>query len=152
MTSNKQEVLDRLSVIEREQVELRKAIEKFDQRSVFDIKNFSDVVEMAREKGYVWDEDIRKGEIDYEYAFRQLVLIAKVLNEGWMPTWSNKSEKKHYPWFSASSGFVFGVATYAYDCTHTLGGSRLCFKSGELAEFAGRTFTEIYRRFLMWGQ
>lgn len=53
MTSNKQEALDRLSVIEREQVELRKAIEKFDQRSVFDIKNFSDVVEMAREKGYV---------------------------------------------------------------------------------------------------
>ena len=147
--SSKKEALDRLSAIEKEQAELRKVIEKFDQRSVFDVKDFTDVVSMAHERGYVWDGDLRRGETDYEYAFRQLVLIAKVLNEGWTPNWNDGGEKKHYPWFSVSSGFAFGTATYHYDYAYMSTGSRLCFKSRELAEFAGKTFTDIYKAYLM---
>ncbi|MCC6448013.1 MAG: hypothetical protein IT215_04945 [Chitinophagaceae bacterium] len=148
--SNKQEALDRLSAIEREQKELRKAIEKFDQKSVFDLRSFRDVVEMALDKGYIqeWIPQ-RSTEVDDEYAYRQLKLIVHVVNAGWRPNFENTNEFEYYPWFSVSSGFAFGTATYHYDYAYMSTGSRLCFKSRELAEFAGKTFTDIYKAYLM---
>lgn len=81
-------------------------------------------------------------------AFAKLNIIARALNEGWTPDWSNSNEYKYYPWmeYSVGSGFSF----YAYDFDHTNAhiGSRLCFKSRELAEYAGKQFKDIYNDFL----
>jgi hypothetical protein len=82
-------------------------------------------------------------------AFAKLVLIAMVLNDGWIPNWQDNNEWKYYPWFdmekdkSNPSGFRLNGATYCY--TFSDAGSRLCFKSRELAEYAGKQFEAEYR-------
>src|SRR5688500_13359184 len=41
-----------------------------------------------------------------EIAYRILKLLAKSLNEGWLPDWGNSNEYKYYAWFEmrGSSG------------------------------------------------
>lgn len=83
-----------------------------------------------------------------EIAYRIIKLLAKSLNEGWEPDWSNSGEYKYYPWFEmrGSSGFLF--SGYDYWATASGVGSRLCFKSRELAEHAGRNFTGVYEELM----
>ena len=78
----------------------------------------------------------------------QLMVIAEALNEGWTPDWSNGEWDKWYPWFnmdnSSSAGrFSFGGAGGQHSGSRV--GSRLCFKSEELADYAGTQFLELYR-------
>jgi hypothetical protein len=82
-------------------------------------------------------------------AFDKLTTIARALNEGWTPDWSNPSQNKYYPYFKANpsgSGLSFYGVDYWNSGTHA--GSRLCFKSRELAEYAGKQFIELYNDFL----
>lgn len=81
--------------------------------------------------------------INYQY----LVLLAEALNEGWEPNWDNSNEYKYYPWFvMRSSGFRFGVCVNW--STSSFVGSRLCFKSRKLAEYAGNQFTDLYKKYM----
>lgn len=82
-----------------------------------------------------------------EVAYMMLKIIARALNEGWTPDWSNSSEYKYYPWFKMSSpgsGFSYLVCDGDYSISFV--GSRLCFKSRELAIYAGKQFTAIYEK------
>ena len=84
-------------------------------------------------------------------AHYKLVIIAEALNEGWKPNWDNWDEIKYHPWFdmegsSSGSGFAFGG--YGSWVADSYVGSRLCFKSRELAEYAGKQFTEIYKEYM----
>jgi hypothetical protein len=74
-------------------------------------------------------------------------VICRVLNEGWSPDWNNSSEYKYYPWFKMSG---LGLSYDGYGFTHsdTYVGSSPCFKSSELAEYAGKQFISIYKDFL----
>lgn len=83
-----------------------------------------------------------------EVAYKMLKVIAEALNEGWTPDWSNGEFDKWYPWFdmdsSSSAGrFSFGDSDDLYSYSYV--GSRLCFKSEELADYAGTQFLELYR-------
>ena len=78
----------------------------------------------------------------------QLMVIAEALNEGWTPDWSNGEWDKWYPWFnmdnSSSAGrFSFFGSVGRNSSSYV--GSRLCFKSEELADYAGTQFLELYR-------
>ena len=81
-------------------------------------------------------------------AYSKLIIIAKALNEGWVPDWSNTSQNKYVPWFKHKSGFGLSY----YDCDDwtsvTTVGSRLCFKSAELATYAATQFADIYNDYL----
>jgi hypothetical protein len=85
---------------------------------------------------------------DDEIAYRLLKMLVKSLNEGWTPDWSNSNQYKYSPWFEmgGSSGFRYN------DCdgwhTYSNVGSRLCFKSEELAKYAGTQFLALYKRFM----
>ena len=81
-----------------------------------------------------------------DIAFIKLRIIAEALNEGWQPDWSNYREYKYYPWFNMDNGFSFYV--YVYNSANSNVGSRLCFKSSDLAEYAGKTFTDLYKDML----
>jgi hypothetical protein len=87
-----------------------------------------------------------------EKSYRILKMLATSLNEGWTPDWNNDNQYKYYPWFEmvGSSGFRF------YDCgdwySRSGVGSRLAFKSSELAEYAGKNFTEVYKQFMLISQ
>ena len=78
----------------------------------------------------------------------QLMVIAEALNEGWTPDWSNGEWDKWYPWFNmdnSSSAGRFSFHGAVYRTSHSPVGSRLCFKSEELADYAGTQFLELYR-------
>jgi hypothetical protein len=74
--------------------------------------------------------------------------IAKVLNEGWEPSWNNSNENKYYPWFKMNSGSGLSCSGYDFVLSYTSVGSRLVFKSAELATYAGNQFLDIYSKFL----
>lgn len=80
-------------------------------------------------------------------AFLKLRIIAAALNEGWEPTFE-KDEERWYPWFTVKQdSLVFASAYYAGSDSSSNGGVRLAFKSKELAEYAGKQFTDIYKDF-----
>lgn len=87
-----------------------------------------------------------------EIAYRKLKTVIEALNEGWRPDWSNRNEYKYWNWFVYSTSFAgFGCA-YTYTAptvTNTYVGSRLCFKTRELAAYAGRQFEDLYNDFFL---
>jgi len=95
-------------------------------------------------------EEQCKGLTADERAYRIIKLLAKSLNQGWVPNWDDSGEYKYVPWFNmdgGSSGFRFGVVVYWSSASAV--GSRLCFKSRELAQHAGKYFLETYRQFFV---
>ena len=95
-------------------------------------------------------------------AYHKLIIICRALNEGWKPDWTNTSEYKYYPWFQfkqgvlfgghaysgAFAGFVCSYTSYAASLAYASFGSRLCFKTSELAKYAGVQFGEIWNDYL----
>lgn len=107
-------------------------------------------------------------------AFLKLRIVAAALNEGWTPDWNDKQQRKWYPWFyiyseeeynnlseedkcrvvgrahnnaSAYGGLVFAYANSASSYSYALSGSRLAFKSKELAKYCGEQFGELWAMF-----
>ncbi|WP_314060110.1 hypothetical protein [Empedobacter brevis] len=118
------------------------------------IKTFQDAINELGED----DEDVKAYRVienlpipKHIIAQLQLVLIAKALNEGWTPDWSNSNQYKYYPWFdmesSSAGGFVYD-AFVVWD-SYSVVGSRLCFPSRELAEYAGKQFKDIYEEYFV---
>jgi hypothetical protein len=80
----------------------------------------------------------------------KLFIIADALNEGWKPDWNNDEEYKFSPWFDLEkhetynpSGFRLIDVHCSYGSSYV--GSRLCFKSREIAEYAATQFLDLYR-------
>ena len=107
-------------------------------------------------------------------AYLKLRIIVAALNEGWEPKFE-KGEYRYIPWFyfytkeeydklddeekgrcvlrsghypSASCGFVYFSADYDASYSSTFYGSRLAFRTRELAAYAGRQFTEEWADFM----
>lgn len=80
-------------------------------------------------------------------AYGKLIVIAQALNEGWTPDWTNSNEYKYYPWFKASgSGLSYcGCGSWF---TFSAVPARLCFKSAELAKYAGTQFIDLYTEYI----
>jgi len=84
-----------------------------------------------------------------EITYRKIKTITKALNEGWKSDWNDSNQYKYYPWFKISSGgFVFGAAGDGYSNASAGSASRLCFKSSELAKYAGEQFLQLYSDFI----
>ena len=109
-------------------------------------------------------------------AMCKLRVIAEALNEGWRPKLV-KGECRYYPWYYlytkeeyekldedekiecrvvgrsgchavASGGVACANALYAASVSGTYFGSRLAFKTRELAEYCGKRFIDIWERYL----
>ena len=108
-------------------------------------------------------------------AYLKLRIITYALNEGWKPKITN-GESRWYFWYdlinkerydklsaeekscvisrggssaNAYYGLVYAHPNYAYLGSGTCYGSRLVFKSEELAEYAGKQFVEIYEGYCL---
>lgn len=110
------------------------------------------------------------------FAYTRLAIIAEALNEGWRPEYT-EDEYRYYPWFglytqeeyddmddedkercrfvgrSVSNAYAYGGLVYAsaYNgsaYSNTFIGSRLAFKSRELAIYCGKQFIEIWINYL----
>lgn len=103
-------------------------------------------------------------------AYLRLRIIVAALNEGWEPKFT-EDEYRYFPWFylytkeeydkldyeekrrcvlrsgpytSSFYGFVYCYAIVDASSSSTGNGSRLAFKTKELAEYAGSQFVNIY--------
>lgn len=86
-------------------------------------------------------------------AFYKLTIIARALNEGWKPNWKDTKEYKWYPWFRVNSdaagvGYSYTYSTASY--ANAAVGSRLCFKSEELATYFGKHFEDLFSEYLLF--
>lgn len=110
------------------------------------------------------------------FAYTRLAIIAEALNEGWRPEYT-EDEYRYYPWFglytqkeyddmddddkercrfvgrshysaNAGGGLVFASAYSGSAYSSTNIGSRLAFKSRELAIYCGKQFIEIWINYL----
>lgn len=110
------------------------------------------------------------------FAYARLVIIAEALNEGWKPKFDG-DECRYYPWFYiytkkeyeeldedekkdclvvgrsrynayANGGVVYAHANSASSYSYANFGSRLAFKTRELAEYCGKQFIDIWEKFL----
>jgi len=99
----------------------------------------------------IYNAMIAAGITGHQLYYQKIVLIAKALNEGWVPDWGNSSEYKYRPWFDmgGTSGSRFSYFDFDYDDSISCVGSRLCFKTRALAEFAGKTFINEYKDFML---
>lgn len=106
--------------------------------------------------------------------YLKLRIITAALNEGWEPQFT-EDEYRYYPWFElftqselddmsddekgrvvgrasyssyANGGLAFAVAFNASSVSYGNSGSRLAFRTRELAEYAGRQFVELYADFV----
>jgi len=85
-------------------------------------------------------------------AHSKLVIIAKALNGDWLPDWKNGKFDKYLAWFdmddpSAVGGFSYDVFVLAY--SYSFVGSRLYYKSSEIAKYAGKQFIDLYREYMV---
>ena len=87
---------------------------------------------------------------DHVKAYLQMEMIASTFNEDWTPDWTDSNQRKYFQYFymgeqEGSSGFRFNGCVFWNSVSHV--GSRLCFKSSELAKYAGNLFLEVYKIF-----
>jgi hypothetical protein len=113
------------------------------------IKTFEDACKaLGKEKISIGTEGLDEDEASI-VAYAKLSIIVRALNEGWKPNWQDASENKYYPYFRENSGVGLSFDGVGHWTTLTRIGSRLCFKSRELAEYAGKQFEDIYKQFLI---
>ena len=88
---------------------------------------------------------------EYFKAVYEAVVITKALVGNWKADWNDWDQRKWFPWFDMQSagGFVFFAASYDYSTARAGDASRLCFPTEEMAEYAGKTFTDVYSRMIL---
>lgn len=90
-------------------------------------------------------------------AHYKLVIIVEAVNEGWTPGWINDNKWKYelrpdvVEDKSKPSGFGLSYDGVAHWITHANVGSRLCFKSREVAKYTFETFKGLYEDYLLIG-
>lgn len=135
------------------------------------VKTFKDACNELGIEHDKWVQDKKDLGLEADViAYLKLRIIAAALNEGWKPQFTT-DEYRYFPWFylytqseidemseeeksrvvhrSNNHASASGGVAYAYACsgssnTSTNIGSRLAFKTRELAEYAGRQFVEIW--------
>jgi hypothetical protein len=105
------------------------------------VKTFEDACKIL---GVVPDEHFNKLD-EYNQASIKLQTIIKALNEGWKPNWNDENEYKYYPWWRMDSVLGFGLGDVYCLGSYSDVGSRLCFKSEELAQYAAKQFKDLYK-------
>jgi len=81
-------------------------------------------------------------------AHAKIAIIVQALNEKWVPDWNNSNELKYEPIFDMRSGSgLAGTDVGGWGAGASVG-SRLCFKSRQLAEYAATQFVSIYKYLL----
>jgi hypothetical protein len=109
-----------------------------------DITTFEDACEAIGEK---WAEP--KGLPSDVIAYMKLRIIAKALNGCTWMTYQDTDEGKYYPYFNATgSASGFSSYDYLYGISSSAVGSRLTFKTADIAKYAGTQFLEIYNQYI----
>lgn len=88
------------------------------------------------------------GLTEHDIAYQKLTLIIEALNEGWKADVCDANVRRWYPWFEPNgspSSFAFDDSYYVVASAHAGSGSRLCYKTRELAEYSAKQFIDIWK-------
>jgi hypothetical protein len=110
------------------------------------IKTLEDAFNLTDYKG---SRTQKEDETLDEFRYRCLKQVAKAINQGWEPDWSNTSGRKWWPYFRvlpSGSGFSGSGSDYGYGFTYV--GSRLCYETEEKSNYAATQFADIYSEFI----
>jgi hypothetical protein len=120
-------------------------------KSFKDIKSFSDACESIGTSEEEFNRKYLELGLDPDTInYERLKIIAKAINFGWTPDWSNTNQAKWFPWFEVRpSGSGFSLSRSGYICVRTYVGSRLCFESEEKCKYAASQFGDIYNAYLL---
>lgn len=113
-----------------------------------DIKTFDDACACVGIDPKSFHES-RKNLSDDTYAYEQLKVISKALNGGTHMDYTDTDVYKYYPYFKAVGSSV-GFSSYDFRCDLTISvvGSRLTYKTSDIAEYAGKQFLDIYNKYI----
>lgn len=119
------------------------------------VKTFEDALALADEKDR--EEYLKSVEgfnTPDEIAYKKLKLITKVINEGWVGDYKNFDQRKYYLWGGAlrrgaDAGFLYAICYYSSGASDVDVGSRLNFKSREIAEYVGSQFLNLWNDYLL---
>lgn len=130
------------------------------------IKTFEDACNELGIDYNEWMQDKKELGLEADViAYLKLRIIEAALNEGWKPQFTT-DEYRYFPWFflytqseidemseeeksrvvyrSSSNAGAYAITYRDSSSTYASIGSRLAFKTRELAEYAGRQFVEIW--------
>lgn len=121
--------------------------EVFKNQDVRDsIKTFEDALAETGRPDIPAFSDLPEDMRSYFIAQYKMSVIIEALNEGWVPDWNNSNEYKWRIWFRMSPSAVsFDYSDCDDGCSLAGSGSRLCFKSEELAIYCAKQFLDIWR-------
>ena len=111
-----------------------------------DFKSQDDANAYLIHAGYPIDEVFIINELEKSkkgIAFDKLVIIIKVLNNGWYPNWEDETEIKWVNYFQMKGGFSYWY-TDNY-LTYATVPSALCLKSEELAKYMIEHYLYLYK-------
>ena len=119
------------------------------------VKTFEDALALADEK--TREEYLKSVEgfnTPDEIAYKKLKLITKVVNEGWVADYKNFDQRKYFLWgghlyYGALAGLLVAICDSASGVTYVNVGSRLNFKSREIAEYMGKQFIDLWNEYLL---
>lgn len=121
---------------------------EFDENRMDRVKTYDDACSVL---GISPNPKIFDGLPEDEIAYIKLKTITKALNGWWKADYQSKDQQKWYPCF-----YITGTSIITLTFSHAESplsrsdiGSRLCFRSKELAEYAGRQFIGLYEKFLL---
>lgn len=81
-------------------------------------------------------------------AYHKLTVIAKAINGGWKPDWSDRNQYKYFPvFYYKAAGLSYAYSNYAATVTAANVGSRLCFKTEAMSDYVAATFADLYTDF-----
>lgn len=79
-----------------------------------------------------------------------LAVIFEAINDGWVPDFRNKNEKRYFPWpWVSSSGLAFADSGYRCDTAGASVGSCLCTNTYEKEQFIFETFNDLWKTWLL---
>ena len=126
------------------------------EQSIMDrVKTFEDALALADEKTR---EEYLKSVEGYntpdEIAYKKLKLITKVVNEGWVADYTDPLQRKYYLWggnlyYGANAGLLYAYCYSSSGVASVSIGSRLNFKSSEIAEYVGDQFLDLWNEYLL---
>ncbi|QBQ41106.1 hypothetical protein E2P86_08035 [Sphingobacterium psychroaquaticum] len=83
------------------------------------------------------------------YAYEQLKVISKALNGGNHMDYTDTGVTKYYPYFnSVGSSSGFSYCDYSFGFTLSAVGSRLTYRTSDIAKYAGNQFLDIYNKYI----
>jgi hypothetical protein len=122
-----------------------------------DFKTWEDIcasLDIDPIQAFAFAEHIAEKDRAAVVAFYKLTKLSEASYGPKQPDWTNTNEYKYWPYFDMDdendpSGFGFSHSDFGNRGTATAVGSRLCYPTREMAEYAGTQFIDWYRELMV---